>query len=327
MMPDERSILVTGGAGFIGSHLVDALLARGETVVCLDNLNAFYAPEIKRLNQEHHRDYHTYHFYEGDIRDGDFVEQVFKEWDIGTVVHLAALAGVRPSLKQPALYTEVNVLGTQNLLEAATRNKVAQFVFASSSSVYGNNEKIPFAETDNVDQQISPYGATKKMGEVLCYTFHHLHQLPMLCLRFFTVYGPRQRPEMAIHKFVRLMFNGDPIPVYGDGSTARDYTYIEDIITGIIKVLEVKEGYTIYNLGNSEPVKLKDLITVIGEVLDVTPRLDFQPLPKGDVQRTYADITRARQHLDYEPKTHLHDGIISFVDWYREMKAKFGEWF
>jgi UDP-glucuronate 4-epimerase len=326
-MTDEHPILVTGGAGFIGSHLIDALLDRNETVICLDNLNDFYAPEIKRLNQKQHKDHKTYHFFKGDIRDREFVEKIFKKWEIGTVVHLAALAGVRPSLKQPTLYTEVNILGTQTLLEVATRNKVSQFVFASSSSVYGNNEKIPFSETDNVDQQISPYGATKKMGEVLCYTYHNLHQLPMICLRFFTVYGPRQRPEMAIHKFVRLMFNGDPIPVYGDGSTARDYTYIDDIVAGIIKVLEVKEGYTIYNLGNSEPVKLKDLIAVIGEVLDVTPRLDFRPLPIGDVQRTYADITRARQHLDYEPKTHLHDGIISFVDWYREMKAKYSEWF
>ncbi|MFQ6606738.1 MAG: SDR family NAD(P)-dependent oxidoreductase [Fidelibacterota bacterium] len=326
-MIDDRPILVTGGAGFIGSHLIDSLLARGQTVICLDNLNDFYAPEIKRLNQAQHKDYQTYHFYEGDIRDRAFVEKVFQAWEVGTVIHLAALAGVRPSLQQPTLYSEVNILGTQNILEAAARNKVAQFVFASSSSVYGNNEKIPFSETDNVDQQISPYGATKKMGEVLCYTYHHLYQLPMICLRFFTVYGPRQRPEMAIHKFVRIMFNGDPVPLFGDGSTARDYTYIDDIIAGIIKALEVKEGYTIYNLGNSEPVKLKDLVDVIGGILGVTPRLDFQPLPKGDVQRTYADITRARQQLDYEPKTHLHDGIISFVDWYREMKAKFSEWF
>ncbi len=312
--------LVTGGCGFIGSHLVDQLLARKRNVVCVDNLNDFYLPEIKLLNQKPHLNYKRYSFHEGDIRNKAFIREVFTTYSIDTVIHLAAMAGVRPSLEDPVLYTDVNINGTQVLLEEMKDKKIKKFIFASSSSVYGNNDKIPFSESDMVDQQVSPYGATKKMGEEIVYTYSHLYNISTVCLRFFTVYGPRQRPEMAIHKFVRYILNDQPIPFYGDGTTARDYTYIDDIVRGILSTLETTDDFMIYNLGNSEPVKLMELVSTISEVIGKEAILDEQDMPPGDVLQTYADISRAETRLDYSPETHFKDGIIKFTDWFRTVK-------
>ena len=321
------AILVTGGCGFIGSHLVDQLLARKRQVVCVDNLNDFYLPEIKLLNQKSHLNYKRYSFHEGDIRNQAFIREVFTTYSIDTVIHLAAMAGVRPSLEDPVLYTDVNINGTQVLLEEMKDKKIKKFIFASSSSIYGNNDKIPFSESDMVDQQVSPYGATKKMGEEIVYTYSHLYNISTVCLRFFTVYGPRQRPEMAIHKFVRHILNEQPIPFYGDGTTARDYTYIDDIVGGILSALETIDDFMIYNLGNSEPIKLMELVSTISEVIGKEAILDKQDMPAGDVLRTYADISRAETRLDYTPQTHFNDGIVKFIDWFRTVKNDHPELF
>ncbi len=321
----KKPILVTGGAGFIGSHLIDRLLAEGCTVVCLDNLNDFYNPEIKRLNQNSHFDYNNYTFIETDIRQKDLVNDIFKRHHFGMVIHLAAMAGVRPSVENPMLYSDVNIAGTQILLDASREHGVEKFIFASSSSVYGNNRKTPFAENDIVDRQVSPYGATKKMGEILCYPYTHLFGLSVVCLRFFTVYGPRQRPEMAIHKFVRKMRRGDSFPFYGDGSMARDYTYIDDIVHGIFQAMKGKEDYNIYNLGNSEPVKLSELVEVIEKATGVSAIKDMQLVPPGDVEQTFADISRAKQRLDYTPTTRIDEGMALFVDWFDQQCQNHGE--
>lgn len=317
------SILVTGGAGFIGSNLVDRLLQNNRRVICLDNYNNFYNPKIKQLNQEGHFRYKRFEFHKGDIRDNRFIAELFKQYEFGTVVHLAAMAGVRPSMEQPLVYTENNIIGTQNLLEAAVKQRVKHFIFASSSSVYGNNTKTPFSEEDRVDSPISPYGATKKMGELLCYTYQHLYHIPVSCLRFFTVYGPRQRPEMAIHKFVRMILKGDPIPFFGDGDTARDYTYIDDIIDGIIAVMKQPNDFIIYNLGNSDPIKLSELVETIADICDKTPLLEQLEIPAGDVVQTYANIERARMRLGYEPKTDIKTGLTRFVQWYQQMSNNY----
>ncbi len=314
-----KPILVTGGAGFIGSHLIDHLLEAGNSVTTIDDFNDFYDPKIKAINQERHFNYESFKSINADIRDQATLRQIFGENDIGIVVHLAAMAGVRPSLERPAHYTDVNITGTQSLLEVSAEHKIDGFIFASSSSVYGNNEKIPFSEDDNVDRQISPYGATKKMGEILCYTYNHLYDIPMTCLRFFTVYGPRQRPEMAIHKFVRHILNGRPIPFFGDGETARDYTYIDDIIAGILSAMKNVGDYAIYNLGNSEPIKLKELVAIIEEQTGKKLVLNKQELPPGDVIQTFADVTRAKKHLEYNPQVHINDGIGRFIDWYEQI--------
>jgi UDP-glucuronate 4-epimerase len=321
----QKPLLVTGGAGFIGSHLIDRLLQEGNTVVCLDNLNDFYNPGIKRLNQKHHFDYDRFSFVEGDIRDQDTLIRIFKQHEFGHVIHLAAMAGVRPSVENPSLYTDVNIRGTQTLLEVIKNHPVEKLIFASSSSLYGNNKKTPFSEDDNVDQQVSPYGATKKMGEILCFTYHYLTGIPTTCLRFFTVYGPRQRPEMAIHKFIRLAKNGDPIPVFGDGSSARDYTYIDDIIIGILNALIAEDQFIIYNLGNSEPVKLSDLLNIIHHATKLEIQTKRHPFQLGDVEQTFADVSRASRRLDYHPQTHIEEGINAFVKWYDQMSETYPE--
>jgi UDP-glucuronate 4-epimerase len=309
------TVLVTGAAGFIGSHVCEALLARGDRVIGLDCFDDFYAPEIKRRNLELATRCEGFELVEADIRDSAAVERVFRA-TIDGVVHLAARAGVRPSIERPLLYEQVNVGGSGVLLEAA-RGRVNRFVFASSSSVYGNNQKVPFAETDNVDYPISPYAATKKAGELIAHTYAHLHGMNITCLRFFTVYGPRQRPDLAIHKFARLIEAGRPIPVYGDGSTSRDYTYVGDIVDGVIRALDRCSGYRIYNLGESQPVTLADLIVALERTLGRKAIIDRQPMQPGDVNRTFADIDRARQELGYDPRTTLDEGLAGFVEWLR----------
>ena len=316
----SRTILVTGGAGFIGSLLIDNLLKKGDNIVCIDNLNEFYNPSIKKLNQVNHYEYDHYKFYEGDILDEGLVKSIFKKHDIEIVIHLAAMAGVRPSISNASLYTEVNIIGTRIILDAMVASNVERLIFASSSSVYGNNKKTPFCEDDSVDRPISPYAATKKMGELLCHAYHHIYELNISLLRFFTVYGPRQRPEMAIHQFARKTLKGEPIIVFGDGSTARDYTYIDDIIYGIIQSIEFDDRYMIYNFGNSKPIKLSNLISIIAETAGIDPILEYQEIPQGDVLQTYADINRAQNNLKYDPKTGIQDGISKFVKWYISMK-------
>jgi UDP-glucuronate 4-epimerase len=311
---DPQSVLVTGGAGFIGSHVVDALLKRGDHVTVLDNFNDFYDPAIKRANA---RELAGATIVTGDIRDQALVARLFHEGAFDTVVHLAAMAGVRPSLLDPLHYADVNVRGTLILLEELKKRPKTRFVFASSSSVYGSNDKVPFGETDDIHHPVSPYAATKRAGELLCFTHHHLYGIPTTCLRFFTVYGPRQRPEMAIHKFVKAAFEKKPIPFYGDGSSRRDYTYVDDIVDGVVRSIDRCAGYEIYNLGESATTSLQELVGIIGEACGVTPILDRQPMQPGDVLITYADISKAKRMLGYDPKTPVREGIERFVRWYR----------
>jgi len=308
-------LLVTGGAGFIGSHLCDALLARGDEVWVLDNFNDFYDPAIKRRNAA---GLEGARIVEGDFRDAELVDGLFEEGRFDTVVHLGAMAGVRPSLLDPLHYEDVNVRGTLVLLEALRRREGTRLVFASSSSVYGSNEDVPFREGADIHHPVSPYAATKRAGELHCFTYHHLYGIPITCLRFFTVYGPRQRPEMAIHKFVRMTLAGEPIPFYGDGTTRRDYTYIDDIVDGVLRSIDRCEGYEIYNLGESETTSLSELVEAIGQVCGREPALDRQPMQPGDVIVTYADISKARERLGYAPRTLVREGLERFLAWYEE---------
>jgi UDP-glucuronate 4-epimerase len=312
----QPTYLVTGAAGFIGSHLVEALLRRGSQVIGLDNFDDFYDPAIKRRNIQWAATQPNFRLVEGDVRDAGLLEDLFAGNAIDCVFHLAARAGVRPSIANPLLYQSVNVEGTSILLETMRRHGVKRLMFASSSSVYGNNPSVPFRETDNVDRPISPYAATKKGGELLCYTYHHLFGFDVACLRFFTVYGPRQRPEMAIHNFTRMIAEGEELPMYGDGSTARDYTYIDDIIQGLLAIERNLSGYHILNLGESQTTTLRGLIDMIGEALGREPRIRQLPLQPGDVEITYADITAARA-LGYRPETPIAEGVRKFVAWYR----------
>ncbi len=309
-----QRILVTGGAGFIGSHLCERLLERGDEVVVLDNFNDFYDPAIKRENA---RLLGGARVVEGDIRDQELVARLFRENEFDALVHLAAMAGVRPSLVDPLHYGDVNVRGTQILLRELERRPEVRLVFASSSSVYGVNERVPFREDDDIHRPVSPYAATKRAGELLCFTHHHLYGTPTACLRFFTVYGPRQRPEMAIHAFVRRALEKKPIPFFGDGTTRRDYTYIDDIVDGVVRSLDRAKGYAIYNLGESQTVSLAELVALIGELAGVEPILDRRPLQPGDVPITYADVSKARAELGYEPRTSLRAGLERFLEWYR----------
>lgn len=308
---------MTGGAGFIGSHLVERRLARGDRVTVLDNLDPFYDPEVKRGNLRKVERHGDLLFVEGDIRDRERVERTFARGEFETVVHLAARAGVRPSIRDPELYTSVNLDGTSCLLEAARRHGVERFVFGSSSSVYGNNPKVPFAEDDPVDHPISPYAATKKAGELLCHAHHHLFGMKTACLRFFTVYGPRQRPEMAIHKFARLLERGEVVEQYGDGSSSRDYTFVEDIVDGIERAIEHVSGYHVWNLGGARTVALAELITMLAERLDIEPRVRSLPAQPGDVERTWADTTRAETDLGWSARTSIEEGLDRFVGWFR----------
>ncbi|MBN1360620.1 MAG: SDR family NAD(P)-dependent oxidoreductase [Sedimentisphaerales bacterium] len=308
--------VVTGAAGFIGSHLTERLLEDGWSVVGVDNFDEFYAPPVKRRNLARAQENPRFQLVEADIRDKAAMQQAVTD-DVDVIVHLAARAGVRPSIEQPALYTDVNINGTVVMLEVAREHEIEKFVFASSSSVYGNNKKVPFSEDDNVDFPISPYAATKKAGELICHTYHHLYGINMTCLRFFTVYGPRQRPDLAIHKFACLIEDGKPIPVYGDGSMSRDFTYIDDIINGVVASIQRCSGYHIYNLGESRPINVTGLIAEIERALGRQATKDFLPVQPGDVERTYADVAKAQRELDYQPATHIADGLAHFVRWLR----------
>jgi len=314
-----KRILVTGGAGFIGSHLVDRLLASDiEHVTVIDDFNDFYDPEIKRANIRRHVKDPRFQLAEVDIRDQQALDQSLASLHFDCIVHLAARAGVRPSLTQPQLYNETNVTGTLNLLEYARQHNIKQFVFGSSSSVYGINAKVPFSEDDPIRQPISPYAATKGAGELLCHTYSHLYGIRCICLRFFTVYGPRQRPDLAIHKFARLISEGKPIPVFGDGTTRRDYTYVDDIIDGVVAAMNYnKSDYEVINLGESRTVELRELIALLEKELDAHAVIDRQPAQPGDVPQTFADITRARKLLGYNPSTQIEEGVRKFVDWFR----------
>lgn len=315
-----ETVLVTGAAGFIGSHLVERLLARGDTVIGVDNFDPFYARALKERNLEASLANGRFTFHEADCADPAQMSAVVAP-SIDAIVHLAAKAGVRPSIADPLGYTRANVVATQVMLEAARLNNVGRFIFGSSSSVYGNNEKVPFAETDPVDMPISPYAATKRACEVLGHTYHHLHGMGFLALRFFTVYGPRQRPDLAIRKFAELMLRGEPIPFYGDGSTERDYTWIDDILQGVIAAIDrsrsVPGEFAIINLGESRTTSLQSLVTLIANALGAQPELHKLPMQPGDVNRTFADISRARALLGYRPTTPVEDGIPRFAEWLR----------
>jgi UDP-glucuronate 4-epimerase len=315
-----RTFLVTGGAGFIGSNTCDRLIKEGHIVYNVDNFNEYYDPSIKRNNIKQHNNQERYHLCEGDIRDFDFLEKIFKDNNIDVIIHLAARAGVRPSLEDPILYQNVNGLGTQNILELAQRYNVKKLVLASSSSVYGNSKTVPFNETDVVDFAISPYAATKKANEVMGHVYHSLYDMNIVFLRFFTVYGERQRPDLAIHKFIHLMLENKEITVYGDGTTSRDYTYIEDIVDGIFKSVDYvtnnEKVYEIFNLGSNSPISLTGMIQTISDVLEIEPKINRQPMQPGDVDRTYACIDKARNILGYEPSITFKEGIERFKVWY-----------
>ncbi len=318
-----RSILITGGAGFLGSHLVDQLMAeRRWRIAVVDDFNNFYEPSIKRENIHPHLSDPNFRCFEADIRDRSSLEKVFGETKFDCIVHLAARAGVRPSLREPQLYVETNVNGTMNVLELARDRQIKQFIFGSSSSVYGVNSKVPFSEDDPIFNPISPYAATKAAGELLCHAYAHLYDMRVLCLRFFTVYGARQRPDLAIHKFAKLISAGTPVPVFGDGTTRRDYTYIDDIIGGVRAAIDYdKSTYEIINLGESRTVELRELITLLENALGRRAEIDWQPPQPGDVPQTFADITKARKLLGYDPQTQIEAGIQKFVEWFRESTA------
>ncbi|MHC4471116.1 MAG: GDP-mannose 4,6-dehydratase [Planctomycetota bacterium] len=311
------SLLVTGGAGFIGSHLAAALLERGDRVVSLDNLDDFYDPAVKRGNLERLARQDGFLAVEGDIRDRETVRRVLADHGVEDVVHLAAMAGVRPSLERPAHYADVNVRGTALLMEEAAASGVRRFVFASSSSVYGERKDPPFRESDRVDRPLSPYAATKKAGELMAHGFHHATGISVTCLRYFTVYGPRQRPEMAIHRFGRLIREGKPIPMFGDGSSARDYTWIGDIVDGTVRALDRCEGYRIYNLGGSKTITLRNLVEMLSRELGREALIDQQPFQKGDVSLTSACVDLAERDLGYRPSVSIEEGIRRFVTWLR----------
>jgi len=318
----EKTYLVTGGAGFIGSHLCEALIAKGVSVVCVDNLNDFYAPEIKLKNIGSIKDHERFEFFQTDIRNKEDLNRIFEDHKIDVVIHLAAMAGVRPSIQAPLLYEEVNVKGTLNLLQCVKEHDVKHFVYASSSSIYGNSTRVPFREDDFLDPVISPYAATKKASEEYCRVFHHLFGINMVLLRFFTVYGPRQRPDLAIHKFVRLILKGEPIPFYGDGTTMRDYAYIDDITRGVLSsinfVTRGEDVFEIFNFSGNNAITLKEMVSQIEVSTGKKAVLNYMPMQPGDVVMTRADISKSEKMLGFHPETSFEEGIDNFLKWYNE---------
>jgi len=315
--------MLTGGAGFIGSHLAEALLGQGAELTIIDNLDGFYSPARKKENLEEIRRKGRFEFREADIRDEAQMKQVFAEARPDVLIHLAARAGVRPSIEEPRLYESVNLAGTVNLLELCRTFRVSKFIFGSSSSVYGASSHAPFSEDQPELRPISPYAATKLAGELLCYTYAHLFALPVICLRFFTVYGPRQRPDLAIHKFTALLEAGKPLPIYGDGTSGRDYTYVDDIVAGVLATFEHQPQdasgapFDVFNLGNSHPVTLADMVEQIERATGRKAIREARPMPPGDVPLTWADISKARRLLGYAPQTRFEDGLARFLEWYR----------
>jgi len=309
-------VVVTGAAGFIGSHLCERLLEQKHHVLGVDNFDDFYDPQVKRRNIAACVKNERFELLEADIRDSDAMNMALAD-GVDVIVHLAARAGVRPSIEQPVLYADVNINGTLVLLEAAARHNVTRFILGSSSSVYGNNRKVPFSEDDNVDFPISPYAATKKACELICYTYHKLYAINITCLRFFTVYGPRQRPDLAIHKFAKLIEQDKAVPIFGDGTMMRDFTYIDDIIAGVSAAIGKCSGYNIYNLGESRCISVNDLVTALEKALGKKARRQFLPVQPGDVEQTYADVTKAITELGYAPSTTIESGLEKFVEWLR----------
>lgn len=317
-----KTYLVTGGAGFIGSTLSERLIKDGNNVVVIDNFCDFYNPLIKENNIKELIKEANFKLYKNDIRDREAVKSIFENNNIDVVIHLAAMAGVRPSIENPVLYQDVNCMGTQNILEEMRLHKIKNLVMASSSSIYGNCKEVPFKEDMIVDFAISPYAATKKANEVMTHVYYKLYDMNVMMLRFFTVYGPKQRPDLAINKFTRLMLENKEIPMYGNGTTSRDYTYIDDIVEGIIKscyyVINNQNVYEILNLGNSSPISLKAMIDTIANVLNVNPKINKMPMQLGDVERTFADISKAKRIIGYEPKISFEQGIKYFIEWYKK---------
>jgi len=317
-----KTYFITGGAGFIGSSLAEELLNQGQKVIVIDNFCDFYNPKIKENNIKELIKDTNFKLYREDIRNKAAIKRIFDENDIDIVVHLAAMAGVRPSIENPILYQEVNCVGTQNILEEMNTHNIKKLVMASSSSVYGNCKKVPFKEDMIVDFAISPYAATKKANEIMTHVYHKLFNFNVIMLRFFTVYGPKQRPDLAINKFTKYMLEDKSIPMFGDGTTSRDYTYITDIVDGIALSCDYVMGnsdvYEILNLGNSSPITLKEMINKIGEALKITPKIEQLPMQAGDVEKTYADVTKAKEIIGYEPKVSFEQGIKYFVEWYKE---------
>jgi len=328
MNTNPRRVLLTGGAGFVGSHVAEALLSLGNSLAIVDNLDDFYPPARKKANLEEVRRKGSFEFFAADICDTSSLREVFAAVRPGAVIHLAARAGVRPSIEQPALYERVNVFGTLQLLDLAKKFGVEKFVYGSSSSVYGAASAVPFSEDQRDLRPISPYAATKLAGELLVFTYAHLYHFDAVCLRFFTVFGPRQRPDLAIHKFTALMEAGEPVPVFGDGSAARDYTYVDDIVAGVLAALEfappVKDGahFEVFNLGNSHPVTLNDLILKLEGATGRKAVRRAMPSQLGDVPVTWADISRAEKFLGYRPQTSLDTGLERFVRWFRATGAR-----
>ena len=320
-----QKILITGGAGFIASHLTERLLDMGCKVTGIDNFDPFYPREIKERNLSLFSAHHNYTFIEGDITDQD-VWKNLKQASFDVVFHIAAKAGVRPSIQNPHAYIDTNITGTLNVLDFMRIQGIKNLVFASSSSIYGNLKQIPFSEDADVTRPISPYAFTKKTCELMTHTYHNLYDLNVLNLRFFTVYGPRQRPDLAIHKFVRLIKTGQPIPMFGDGSTARDYTFVSDLVGGLIQSMDYLDQhdkvYEIINLGNNQPVKLIELINHLYDLCGKTPQIDPQPMQPGDVDITYADISKAKRIIGYEPVTNIRDGLAQFISWYENQEDK-----
>jgi len=317
-------VLVTGGAGFIGSNLVKSLLKVGHQVVVIDNFNDYYDPKIKENNIKQFIKHGNFKLYRPDILNQMRLAEIFKKEEIDKVIHLAAMAGVRNSIDKPNLYVDVDVKGTINLLDLAVKYNIKQFVFASSSSVYGERKDLPFSEDMKLDSQASPYATAKRSAELFCRNYHNLYDLNISILRFFTVFGPRQRPNMAISKFTKLIAQGQPVPMFGDGSTTRDYTYISDIVRGIKLVLEVNPRFEIFNLGSGRQVKLLTLIEVIGNSLGKKSKIKELPAQPGDVPVTYADITKAKDRLNYQPQIDIRRGVAKFTQWYMKEKSNGG---